>query len=122
MLNSLIHMNSDDVDDVKYGQLTEKRWAGFLGKYEEARERIGADRFIDIKYEDLVKAPLEQARPVLAKMGIQMSPEAEEAMTEWLAENARDKRAAHHYTLEQFGLSIEMLEKDFESYRKRFIL
>ncbi len=122
MLNSLIHMNSDDVDDIEYGRFTEMRWAGFLGRYEAARERIGPHRFIDIKYEDLVKTPLEQARPVLAKMGVEMTPEAEEAMKEWLVENARDKRAAHHYTLEQFGLSTEMLEKDFASYRARFIL
>ena len=40
----------------------------------------------------------------------------------WLGENARDKRAAHHYTLEQFGLSEAGLEKDFQAYRERFIL
>ncbi len=122
MLNSLIHMNSDDVDDVQFGRFTEKRWAGFLGRYEAARERIGPHRFIDIKYEDVVNAPLDQARPVMAKLGIPMTKEAEAAMTEWLQENARDKRAAHHYSLEQFGLTTELLEKDFESYRKRFIL
>jgi hypothetical protein len=122
MLNSLIHMNSDDVDDIEFGRFTEKRWAGFLGRYEAARERIGPHRFIDIKYEDVVKAPLDQARPAMAKLGIPMTKEAEAAMSEWLVENARDKRAAHHYSLEQFGLTQEMLEKDFESYRKRFIL
>jgi hypothetical protein len=63
MVNSLIHMNSDQVDDIEFGRFTEKRWAGFLERYEAARQRIGPHRFIDIKYEDLVKAPLEQARP-----------------------------------------------------------
>jgi hypothetical protein len=122
MLNSLIHMNSDDVDDIEFGRFTEKRWASFLGRYEAARDRIGADRFIDIKYEDIVKAPLDQARPVMAKLGIPMSKEAEAAMTEWLQENARDKRASHSYSLEQFGLTTEELEHDFASYRNRFIL
>ncbi len=122
MTNSLVHMNSDRVDDVEFGRFTEKRWAGFLERYEAARERIGPHRFIDIKYEDLVKAPLDQARPVLAKLGVEMTPEVEDGMKEWLQENARDKRAAHHYTLEQFGLSEPELEKDFKSYRERFIL
>jgi hypothetical protein len=122
MTNSLVHMNSDDVDDVEFGRFTEKRWAGFLSRYEAARQRIGAHRFVDIKYEDLVKAPLDQARPVLAKLGVEMTPEVEEGMKEWLQENARDKRAAHHYTLEQFGLSEAELEQDFKSYRERFIL
>ena len=122
MVNSLVHMNSDQVDDIQVGQFTEKRWAGFLERYEAARERIGAHRFVDIKYEDLVKAPLDQARPVLAKLGVEMTPEVEDGMKEWLQENARDKRAAHHYTLEQFGLSEPELEADFKSYRERFIL
>jgi hypothetical protein len=107
---------------VKVGQFTEKRWAGFLERYASVRDRIGPHRFIDIKYEDIVKAPLEQARPVMARLGIEMTPDVEVTMTEFLEENARDKRAAHHYTLEQFGLSMEMLERDFASYRAKFIL
>ena len=122
MTNSLVHMNSERVDDVEFGRFTEKRWAGFLARYAAARERIGPHRFVDIKYEDLVKAPLEQARPVLAKLGVEMTPPVEEGLKEWLQENARDKRAAHHYTLEQFGLSEAELEADFKSYRERFIL
>src|SRR5277367_3619046 len=77
MTNSLVHMNSDRVDDVEFGRFTEKRWAGFLSRYEAARERLGAHRFIDIKYEDLVKAPLDQARLVLAKLGMDMTPDVE---------------------------------------------
>ena len=122
MTNSLVHMNSDRVDDVEFGRFTEKRWAGFLARYAAARERIGAHRFVDIKYEDLVKAPLDQARPVLAKLGVEVTPAVEDGLKEWLQENARDKRAAHHYTLAQFGLSEPELEADFKSYRERFIL
>jgi hypothetical protein len=121
MVNSLIHMNSDDVDDVQFGRFTEKRWAGFLGRYAAARDRIGPHRFIDIKYEDVVKSPIEQARPVMARLGVAMTPEIETAMTDWLAENAREKRAAHHYTMEQFGISMDELEADFAAYRARFI-
>jgi hypothetical protein len=51
---------------------------------------------------------------------MEMTPEVEAAMTDWLAENARDKRAAHHYTLEQFGLTTEGLAADFADYLRRF--
>jgi hypothetical protein len=121
MVSSLHHMNSEAVDEVQVGQFTEKRWAGFLERYAAARERIGTHRFIDIKYEDLLKSPVEQARPVLARLGLPMTPDVENAMTEWLGENAREKRAAHHYTMEQFGISTEELEQDFASYRARCI-
>ena len=115
-------MVGENVDEVKIGRFTEKRWAGFLSRYEGARERNGVHRFIDIKYEDIVKNPIDQARPVLERLGVPITPDVEVHMQEWLAENARDKRAAHHYTLEQFGLSEAELEKDFKAYRERFIL
>jgi len=115
-------MVGENVDEVKIGRFTEKRWAGFLSRYEAARQRIGVHRFIDVKYEDIVKNPIDQARPVLERLGIEMTPDVEVHMTEWLAENSRDKRAAHHYTLEQYGLTEAELEKDFKAYREKFIL
>lgn len=33
-----------------------------------------------------------------------------------------DKRAAHDYSLEQYGLSEEMIKSDFADYRERFII
>lgn len=118
---TLYKMVSQEVDEVKVGQFTEKRWADFLSRYTMVRERVGGDRFIDIKYVDVVKSPIDQARPVMARLGIEMTPDVEQTMADFLEENARDKRAAHHYTLEQFGLTAEMLEQDFAAYRAKFI-
>jgi hypothetical protein len=41
-------------------------------------------------------------------------------MKNWLSANARDKRAAHEYSLETFGLPREDIESAFASYRQRF--
>ena len=41
-------------------------------------------------------------------------------LRKWREEQAREKRAAHVYTLEQFGLSAEELATDFAEYRQRF--
>lgn len=42
-------------------------------------------------------------------------------MQAWLAQNGREKRAPHDYTLAQFGLSVEQLQRDFARYRERHI-
>ena len=70
-------MVGENIDEVKVGRFTEKRWAGFLSRYEGARERNGVHRFIDIKYEDIVKNPIEQARPVLERLGVEITPDVE---------------------------------------------
>jgi hypothetical protein len=36
-------------------------------------------------------------------------------------ENARQKRAPHRYTLEQFGIEEETLRRDFAPYAQRFL-
>jgi hypothetical protein len=121
LVNSMIRMWTDEIAPETVGRFTEKRWAGFLKHFTQVRDRYGAERFIDVQYEDLVSAPLEQARRVLKRFGIEMTPPIEAKMTEWLVENARDKRAAHHYTMEEFGLSKELIEQDFGFYRNRFL-
>jgi len=114
-------MYSDRVDPVELGRFTEGRWAGFLRHFTEVRARLPANRFIDVRYEDLVRAPLEQARRVLTRLNIDMSADTETAMTEWLAENARDKRAAHHYELGHYGLTESDIRGDFAAYIDRFL-
>ena len=121
LVNAMIRMSSDEIAPETVGRFTEKRWAGFLKHFTQSRDRLDADRFIDVRYEDLVSAPLEQARRVLSRLGIEMTPPIETKMAEWLLENARDKRAAHHYTMEEFGLSKAVIEQDFGFYRNRFL-
>jgi len=121
MVDSIVKMSTTEIDSVTMGRFTAKRWAGFLKQFTDAREKTGGDRFIDISYETLTKTPLVEARRVMERLNVPMSDAVEAAMTEWLEENSRDKRAAHHYTLEEFGLTKEELEHDFAAYKARFL-
>ena len=121
MVYSIVKMATSEIDSVTMGRFTAKRWAGFLKEFTEARSKHAENRFIDVQYENLTSAPLGEARRVLERLGAQMTPDIETAMQEWLVENAREKRAAHHYTLEEFGLSKEELDKDFAAYKARFL-
>ena len=42
-------------------------------------------------------------------------------MRQWLVDNDRAKRPAHHYSAERFGLSEDELVEAFSDYRKRFL-
>ena len=41
-------------------------------------------------------------------------------MESWLAEDRHDPRAAHRYSPEDFGLSVEGIEESFAAYKSRF--
>jgi len=47
---------------------------------------------------------------------------ARNAMKRWGDDNRRDKRAAHSYTLEEFGYTREAICEAFAAYRNRFIV
>jgi len=80
-----------------------------------ARERHG-DRIIDVHYADLTRDPLPIMRTLYKALGDEFTPEAEEGMTAWLAENPQNKFGKHEYKLAQYGLSVESLQPVFERY------
>ena len=118
---TLMRMKSDDVPMKALGPFISGRWARMLDGLMALRDRIGDDRFLDLHYQDLVDRPMEQARKVFAKMGRAMTAADEAAFSGWLAENPRDKRPPHVYDLETYGLTEDILKRDFAAYRARYL-
>jgi hypothetical protein len=121
MYRSLWELNSEAVDPLEVGRQVRERFAWSLTRCMRSRERVAADRFLDVDYREVQKDPLIQVERIYAWLGRELSPEAEERMRAWLVENARDKRAPHRYTLEEFGYTEEGLRRDFAEYRSRHI-
>lgn len=109
------------ISDEEVGAFWSRRLADWMNRFEEARERIGNDRFIDIDYRAVTREPMAQALRVLDVMGIEDGPEREAALTEFLAGNKREQRPAHDYSLERFGLDADWIAQQFATYRARYI-
>ncbi|HLS82994.1 MAG TPA: sulfotransferase [Steroidobacter sp.] len=121
MVVALHELSAAQLDRVEVGRFTARRWAEMLERFTHLRDEVGESRFIDVAYQDLVKDPLGQWRRVLQRLGEPVTPAAERAAEQWLRENGREKRGAHHYTLDEFGLTRSALEEWFAAYRTRFI-
>ena len=123
-LASLIHairiLGSDEADPRVAGRQWSDRMSRALHRCMEVRE-ANEDRFIDIWFQDAMRDPLAQIRRIYDFADMELTPEAEARMRQWTVDNARDKRVAHSYTLEQFGLSEDGVRRDFAAYRERFI-
>jgi len=78
-----------------------------------------------IRYTDTVENPKEMVKNILAKVGLEYTSEYNSLLDTYLADNAA-KRAAlkktktdktvHAYSLEDYGLTREMVEKEFGEY------
>lgn len=79
------------------------------------------DSFLDVRFIDTVKQPLEVVRTIYRFAGLELTAEAEDSMQHWMEQNRRDSRAAHEYQISDFGLSEAQLQRDFADYRAQYI-
>jgi len=113
---------SDAVDPIAVGAEVTRRWAAGITRALHARDEGGvpADRFLDIRYTDLVRDPLGMVRRIYRHFGLPLTPAAEDRMRRFLAENPKDKHGRHVYSLAQFGLDADVERERYQVYRDRF--
>ncbi|MFN3469060.1 MAG: sulfotransferase family protein [Novosphingobium sp.] len=117
---ALYKLNSVHSDEA-VGAFWFPRLAEWMQRFEEARARIGEERFIDIDYREVAREPLKQATRVLAHIGIAIDDKIEAALAEFMAGNKREQRPMHDYSLARFGLNEAEVRDAFASYRARYI-
>jgi hypothetical protein len=121
LISKLRGLGSDAVDPVEIGADWATRLAEGLELASQARERHGGGRrFLDVRFQDLVGREIEQVRRIYAHFEMALSPEAEQRMRRFLAENPRDKHGTHRYSLDFAGLDEARLRSRFADYQRRF--
>src|SRR2546427_1587397 len=121
-VHTLWGIYSDRADPAEAGRHWSTKMAKALDSAMNVREQLPAGRFCDVQFADTVSRPMEVIEAIYAFIGMPLTSEVKQAMQQWLAENRRDKRAAHDYSAAQFGLSEAQLERDFARYRQRWVL
>lgn len=121
-MQAALYKLSGTIPDHEVGAFWFKRLTDWMNRFEAARGRIGEQRFIDIDYRDVARDPLTQARRVLARMGIPLNAELDEALAEFMAGNQREQRPVHDYSLDRFGLEEAEILAAFADYRARYIV
>ena len=96
------------------------RWARALEKFLAVRDRAPREQFLDVNFESLETDPLGAVERVYDFVGWQLTSDARDAMSRFLAANPKNKHGVHRYTLEQFGLSRAAETARFRSYCERF--
>lgn len=93
-----------------------------LERTESVRQATGGHRFVDIWFGDIVTGALGVVERIYAQIGLDLSASVRNAMERYVAGHGRDKRPAHGYTLEQFGLDAEAIRREFSAYRETYVL
>lgn len=95
-------------------------WARGFDKFAEVRARHDRAQFVDVDYRDFVTDPLGTVGALYDRFGIVLGADAEAAMAALHTESRQgDRRPAHRYTLEEFGLTVADVDERFPDYAFR---
>lgn len=119
-IDTLWRIYSDAADPAEGGRTWSERMRRGLDQTMRVRE-TAPGQFLDVRFHDTVKQPLDVVRRIYDFIGWDLTPEVLGRMRTWLIEDEKSHGAAHEYTPEQFGLSQAQIERDFATYRARYI-
>jgi hypothetical protein len=112
-------MYSDHVDCERIGTEIQDYYHDFFQPMVKARA-AHPGRVFDLHYRDLVRDPVAAVRAAYEFFRIEPNDGMEERMRQWLARNPANKHGVHHYSLAQFGLTVEDIKKWFGAYHEQF--
>jgi hypothetical protein len=84
------------------------------------RETVPANSVLDIAYADIRDNYVSVARRVYDFCGIELSTSALLRMSTWAGDNEQHKHGIHQYTLEESGLSKDLINERFSDYLDGF--
>jgi Sulfotransferase family len=117
---TLLQMGSEDIDPVAVGELNMRQWGAAIDRVLAFRASGRDDKFYDIGFTTFQADPIAEIRALYDWLGRELTPDTEERMRAWRADNPRDKHGSHQYDGVEFGLSDARLAERFGAYRERF--
>ncbi|MBK7170993.1 MAG: sulfotransferase [Gammaproteobacteria bacterium] len=93
-----------EVDAREVGPRELEFWAGPPSVPSSSGERR-PERFFDVRFADFQRQPMAVVDAIFRHFSLELSPQAEQQMKQWLAANPRHKHGRHEYSAEQYGLS-----------------
>jgi hypothetical protein len=93
-----------------YQQEIEQRESGLLPD----------DRFIDVRFEELVRDPMTTLERLYEKLGWGLDAEARGKIAAYAAQKTKDGRGVHRYSLEEAGFDADEERRRFRFYSERY--
>ncbi|MXX96468.1 MAG: sulfotransferase [Rhodothermaceae bacterium] len=113
---------SDQVDPEEIA----RHWCRKIRRMIEVTEMVRSgeetDRFMDVSYYDLIADPVTQLREIYEWIGINFDDEAVRQAGQYIKANPQNRFGRHSYSLNDFGLSEEVIEEHFSGYREKYTI
>jgi len=103
------------------GQHIEDRFLGGVTRAMEARTTLNREaNFFDVSFPELVTDPKQVVHDIYKHFDLPTDAGLDDAMTDWLESKRTDKRGAHKYSADRYGLDKDTLHARYSTYIERF--
>ena len=111
-----------EIDLKALGAEVSRRWSDSADQVTRLRsdQKQPRGNFFDVAYPELIRDPMAVVLGLYRHFDRELSREAEAAMRLYVAQNPKDKRGAHLYSLEEFGLDPATERGNFQKYTEYF--
>jgi sulfotransferase family protein len=109
-------MFSESVDLRQIGVEMIDTFDQMIARQEAFRAKHGRGAIYDLGYRALTADPIGEMQKLYRHFDEPLTPQAEAAMSAYLASNAQGKHGKHAYTLEEFGLTKAGVRDHFAAY------
>lgn len=111
---------SDEVDPHEIGRSWLRKGARMLSRAMEVRSKVGEQRFIDVRYAELMQDPLRVVRDIEERAGMKWSRDTETRMRDTLRTQVQHRHGVHRYRMSDFGLCDRDVDHALAHYRDAF--
>jgi hypothetical protein len=112
---------SDRIDPHEIGRDWGRKVERMVSRAMDARQAAGERYFVDVRYEDLTREPIQTLRRLYGELGLPFDKETETGAQDLLRVHGQHRHGVHKYALADFGLSGGELDERFARYRERFL-
>ncbi|RLD70012.1 MAG: hypothetical protein DRI87_08915 [Bacteroidetes bacterium] len=117
LISSVRSLYGDHEDPERTGREQAEIWSMYFERFMESRKKLNKeDQIIDLKFDDFVKDQIGVVKKIYDRFDMHLSDEALAKFKHFLDQNPKDKKGVHVYTLEDFGLKEEEINRQYAHY------
>lgn len=120
LIKNVRMMMSDKIDLNYIGESMMNTFETMVERTLAYKEQHGWDSIYDIQYQDVMRDPIGEIKKLYARFDEPWTQAAEDAMNHFMANNPKGKFGKHEYSLEEYGLTKEIVRERFADYCERF--
>lgn len=115
-------LRSDNVERMIHGQIALLGFAGILGlvRMQRSDGTLPNEQFVDSPYVDLISNPSAALRKIYDHAGLAWPAGHNETIEGYLRDKPKGKFGKHEYSLEEYGLSEDLVRSTYADYIKAY--